>query len=151
MGLIYDHQINVIFDPILAGHTVTIAASAYDQNRTGVSKIASLRWSNYNSTTVLVDNDGNDHTVTLALGINNISDNPLEYLVNVLIPEDSIESSSAQCWVDEGNNSVGVDNDMLTDINGRITFIVHTRSTDSFIQQCEITWSKTNGGIYREY
>ena len=35
-------QFDVKFDPILAGHTVTIAAHANDGERTGVSKIAPL-------------------------------------------------------------------------------------------------------------
>jgi hypothetical protein len=139
----------VNFDPVLAGHTVTIGAVAQDGGeRTGVAKIESLRWSHYTSTTALVPNDFNTtHEVTLSLGIANINDEPLEHLINVGIPYVAIETDTAQCAVlvnQPGDN-------MYTDSNGRITFHVLSKGTDPDVKECSITWNKSNGGIYLEY
>ncbi len=137
----------VTFDPILSGHTVTISANAYeDATRTGISQINGLRWGNYNSTTETVDNDGNSYKVSLQLGISNISGAPIEALMNVDISPTGIESSSSQCALDSNAPM-----DLNPDINGYITFSIATKATDSAITECDITWSKSNASIFKEY
>ncbi|MDQ1325843.1 MAG: hypothetical protein QG564_967 [Campylobacterota bacterium] len=135
-------QFDIAFDPALAGHTVTIAAHAYDTNRTGVAKVAGLRWSDYSSTVEKVDNDGNDHNVTLMLGISDFQ----EYLVDVEIVPEGIVSSSSQCDL-----NLSAANDLHTDVNGQITVQIYTKATDPAVTECEISWSKSNSHIYLEY
>ncbi len=135
-------QFDVVFDPALAGHTVTIAAHAYDTNRTGVAKVAGLRWDDYSSTVEKVDNDGSDHNVTLMLGISNFQ----EYLVDVDIVPEGIISNSSQCDL-----NMSAANDLHTDENGQIRVQIYTKGTDSNVKECEISWSKSNAHIYLEY
>ena len=139
-------QFDVTFDPILAGHTVTIAAHSYDGNRTGVAQVAGLRWGHYSSTTKTVPNDGSDHNVTLQLGISNSSDEPKELLVDVEIVPEGIVSNSSQCDL-----NLSAANDLHTDANGQITVQIYTLATDPAVTECEITWSKSNSHIYMEY
>ncbi|MBD3790501.1 MAG: hypothetical protein IE885_09125 [Campylobacterales bacterium] len=139
-------QFDITFDPILAGHTVTVAAHTYDGNRTGVAKVAGLRWGNYSSTTVTVDNNGSSYPVTLSLGINDIGGNGLEPLVDVDIVPEGILSSSSQCGLD-----TSASNDLHTDENGQISVWIYTKGTDGDIKECDISWSKSNAHIYREY
>ncbi len=139
-------QFDIVFDPALAGHTATIAAHAYDTNRTGVAKVAGLRWGHYNSTVEKVDNDGNDHNVTLTLEICNSKDEPIERLVDVEIVPEGIVSNSSQCDL-----NVSAANDLHTDVNGQITVQIYTKATDPAVAECEISWSKSNSHIYLEY
>ena len=134
----------VTFDRILSGHTVTISANGFDNNRTGVSKVAALRWSKYSSTQVKVPNDNNDHNVTLQLGI----DDGVEKLIDIEIVPSSIKSDVADCDV---NLSVATNN-FHTDKNGQITFTVSTGLvTNNKADECIIEWSATQGGIFLEY
>ena len=135
-------RLEVTFDPILAGHTVTISANAYDVNRTGVAKIAGLRWGDFSSTTKKVPNDGNDHNVTLALGISNFQ----EPLVGLNIVPSSIISSDTACDL-----NMSAANDLTTDANGEIRVQISTGRSSSTATECEISWSKSMSGIYREY
>jgi hypothetical protein len=141
-------QFDVTFDPILAGHTVTIAAHAYDTNRTGVATVAGLRWGHYSSTTKTVPNDGSDHNVTLQLGISNSSDEAEQHypLMDVEIVPEGIVSNSSQCDL-----NLSAANDLHTDVNGQITVQIYTLATDPAVTECEITWSKSNAHIYMEY
>jgi hypothetical protein len=136
----------VSFDPILSGHTVTISANAYEaSNRTGIGQIKQLRWGNYNSTIKSVINDGKDHNVSLQLGISTIGGNPVEPLMAVEISQLSIESSSTQCEL----NTTAVMS-LKPDENGFISFFISTKDSDD-VKECEITWSKSNASIFKEY
>ncbi len=137
-------QFTVSFDRILAGHTVTISANAYDVKRTGVSVIAGLRWGKYSSTVEKVPNDGNDHIVNLQLGI----DDGIEPLVGLEIVPSSIVSNDAACDV---NMSLGASNDFITDANGMITVQISTQLNISPATECNIRWSATQAAIYKEY
>jgi hypothetical protein len=139
-------QFDVKFDPILAGHTVTIAANAYDGERTGVAKIAGLRWGHYYSSSELLRIDGSDHNVTLSVGISNIADEPLEPLVGMKLSHTGIVSSSAQC--DINSTATG---DIVTDSNGEFTVVISTFIGLGDDEECTIEWSKSNSSIYREY
>jgi hypothetical protein len=138
----------VDFDAFLAGHTVTISANTYDHGkRIGVALKTGLRWGFYTSTEVNVPNDGNDHNVTLYLGIANEDGVEVEKLVDVDIVPESIVSNDAAC----GLNMSSPANDFHTDSNGAITFTVSTQLSSSPVTECIIRWSATNGGIYLEY
>ncbi|WP_457602900.1 hypothetical protein [Nitratifractor sp.] len=136
-------QFEVTFDPVLAGHTVTLTATAYDGNRTGVAKVAELRWGEYSSSSKKIPNDGNDHTVTLSLSISG----GLEHLIDLDIVPSSIVTSSGQCWV----TNAPLDPNLHTDENGQITVTVHTEGSDAHVKECTVQWSATQGGIYMEY
>ena len=138
-------QFVVTFDPVLAGHTVTISATAYDGNRTGVATVAGLRWGSYSSTSVQVKNDGASHVETLTLGISD----GREALIDVDIVPSSIKSTSSQCQLD--TTSPGTMTNLHTDGNGQITVQISTAGTDSDVKECTIKWSATQGGIYKEY
>ena len=139
-------QIDVAFDPVLAGHTVTLSVHSNDGNRTGTAKVASLRWDNYSTTSVFIDNDGSDHNVTLSLGINNIDGDPLESLIGVDIVPSGIISDSGQC---ELNTSAT--HDLNTNANGQIRVQISTSGLDPDTAQCSISWSTSGAHIYREY
>ena len=132
----------VRFDPILAGHTVTLSAHAYDINRTGVAKVAQLRWDTFNSSSKLITNDGTNAFFSLALSISN----GLEHLVGVSIDPDSIKSSDSGCDL-----NISLPNILTTDINGRIYVGISTGLGNSTADECTITWDALGGNIYKEY
>jgi hypothetical protein len=132
----------VSFDRILSGHTVTLSANAYDTERTGVAKIAPLRWDNYISSEKEIQNDGEEHNVTLTLGI----DGGVEHLVGVDIVPSSIMSNDSGCDV-----NTSADNDLRTDANGQIRVQMSTGLGDSKAVSCKIYWRATSGDIYIEY
>ncbi len=136
-------QFEVTFDPVLSGHTVTLTATAYDGNRTGVAKVAELRWNKYSSTSKKIPNDGNDHNVTLSLSISD----GLEHLIDLDIAPSSIVTGSGQCRV----TNAPLDPNLHTDANGDIFVTVHTEGTDPNVKECTIRWNATQGGIYMEY
>lgn len=137
-------QFEITFDPVLAGHTVTISANAYDTGeRTGVSKIAALRWDKYSSSSEKVPNDGSDHNIILSLGISGGQ----ERLIDVDIVPSSILSSSSQCYLDVNNPYTN----LHTNGNGEIKLNIKTRATDTDIKECTISWSAKASGIYFEY
>ena len=135
-------QFTVSFDRILAGHTVTISANAYDVNRTGVAKIAGLRWDDYSSSTKKIQNDGADHNITLQLGISG----GVEPLVGLRIDSDSIISNDATCDINASGANI-----LTTDSNGVIQVQLSTDLTGSQATECDISWNTSPGSIYREY
>jgi len=141
-----DENGNVIFelkfDPVLAGHTVTIAANAYSQDsKIGVSKITPLRWDKYSSTSAKVDNDGKSHNVKLYLYVGD----GIENLIDVDIVPESISIDSAQCSLDQNNS------DFHTDSNGAINLVINTIGNSDKAKECKVTWSNSPNGIYQEY
>jgi len=138
----------VAFDRVLAGHTVTLSANGFDTTRTGVSKVAGLRWGKYSSTSVRVPNDGSDHVVTLQLSV----DDGVEHLIDVDIVPTTIKSDIIECAV----NMSAPGNDFHTDRNGAITFTVSTHqgpppSSGDRPTECIVQWEASQGGIYLEY
>ena len=139
-------QFEVTFDPILAGHTVTISANTYDDgNRTGVAMITALRWGEYSSSKFSVTNDGSNYVGTLSLGISGI-----EPLVGVEIAANSIVSSSSQCMLVDASVPGSATN-LHSDSNGEITVEIATLGTDSDVKTCTIQWNAEPGSIYLEY
>ena len=144
-------QFTVTYDPILAGHTVTISANAYDENRTGISSIETLRdCEGYASTSVKIPNDGNNSdennntivNLTLTIGAGR------EPLVGLDIVPSSILSSSAACMLNENNAT----NDTIkTNKNGEITVVFKTGQINGGPKECTIQWSAQASGIYKEY
>jgi hypothetical protein len=132
----------VTYDRILAGHTVTISANAFDTERIGASIVAGLRWDDYQSSIVKIPNDGSDHNVTLSLSVSGV-----EPLVGLDIVPSSIQSNDGAC----GLNATSTDNNLTTDINGQITVVISTGLSSSTATECDISWSATQGGIYKEY
>ena len=139
-------HMEVSFDPVLAGHTVSIGAHSDDGNRTGTSKVFQLRWGFYNATTAKIPNDGNTYAVDLTLGISTPDKDPIEKLYFLNIVPTSITSSSAQCHVDWNNPG-----NLYTGGNGTITVNIKTENSDPNVKECEISWNKSNSGIYLEY
>ena len=141
----------VTYDPILAGHTVTISANAYDDTRTGVSSVEALRdCEGYTSTIVKIPNDGNNSddnnnrivNLTLSIGAGR------EPLAGLDIVPASIISNDSSCILDENNAT----NDTIkTNQNGEITVVFKTGQSSSTNTECTIQWSAQASGIYKEY
>jgi len=141
-------QFEVKFDPILAGHTVTLAANAYDGNRTGISKIENLRWGHYTTSVVVIPNDGADHNVTLSLGIASASDQHLAPLLGLHVTKDSIVSDTSACAIDIVHTTY---DDLYTGTTGTVQAVINTHVTGVDATECKISWHADNGDIYREY
>jgi hypothetical protein len=111
---------------------------------TGIAKVAALRWGSYSATTETIPNDGDDHNVTLTLGISDF----IAPLIGVDIVPESIVSSSSACDL---NTSFGSATNLHTDENGTIRVQISTHLSSDAVADCDITWSATQSGIYREY
>ena len=139
-------QLEISFDPLLAGHTVTLGAYVIDNGqRTGTSKIAQLRWGSYtvNPDPVTIDNDGSSQDVALQLGIGGSSP---QHLIDLLIDSNSIIIDPVTaCSLDLANSN------LFTDLNGYISVRIDTTGVPEDGATCDITWNKSNGSIHREY
>ncbi len=136
-------RFTVTYDPILAGHTVTISANAYDVTRTGVSSVEGLRAAEgYSSTSVRIPNTSNDVydvNLTLSIGAGR------EPLVGLHIVPASIISNDAACLINDPNQNI------VTNQNGAISVQFKTGQTPNGPDNCIITWSNSGSGIYKEY
>ena len=135
--------LKIKFDPLLAGHTVTIGAHVFDSNRTGIATIGALRWGDYTSSEVTVSNDGDSHLVTLTLGIGGPSP---YHLINLHIVESSFISNSLQhCQVSVIDN--------FTDFAGQIDINITTSGilAPVGVDTCTVQWNKTPSSIILEY
>ncbi len=136
-------QLEVRYDPVLSGHTVALGVYVSDVKRMGVAKVVGLRWGDYTSSEVIIDNDGNTHDVTLQLGIGG---NSPQHLMDVDInPESIIIDPLKGCELDSGAS------DFHTDRNGRILVVINTDGNTTNAKQCTIRWNATNNSIYLEY
>lgn len=132
------------FDPILAGHTVTVGAHVDDGNRTGVSLIDNFRWSDYTTSHVIVANDGQTHTVAITLGIGGPS--PYNLIDLSILPTSILSTSIKHCPVtvlsnhtdDGGNVIVSVETDGIT-------------ADQDGVDDCTISWNMEPTSILLEY
>ncbi len=134
-------RFKVVYDPMLVGHTYTLSAKTYadDGSRSGTAVRTNFRGMGYNVTSVKIDNDGNQHTVTLSITIKPNSDP----LVGVWVAGDSVTSDSGQCIPENVSH--------YTDNSGRITVLVDTLGDANKAKECTISWITKNSSIYFEY
>ncbi len=140
-------NLEVCFDPLLAAHMVTLAAHVIDDgNRTGISTTQGLRWNEYTSSTVVVDNVNGLHTVNIALGLGGSISEPLIDL-DVLVSSFNVEKKP-HCNITTATSTVH------TDSVGHVTLTISADGNTSVtggVDTCSVEWNKTAGSILSEY
>ncbi len=144
-------KIKVAYDPSLATHTYTLAATAYgDNSRSGTSLRAFFRGSEEYKVlgeTVYVPNHGNiDANLTILVKSPNGAFEPIND-VNI-VPGSLTSEPPTECKIDFNAKSTN-----LHVTHGRITINVKANKDDNATKEveCTINWIKSNSGIYFEY
>jgi len=134
---------DVVYDPMLVGHTLTLSAKAYNgEKRSGVAIRTNFRGQGYDATSEVINNDGNSHVVTLAISIKPTS----QPLVGVRLTPESITFDSKECELD-----LVATGDILTDRNGQFSVVVNTSGNTAKAETCTVSWMTQNSSIYYEY
>jgi hypothetical protein len=131
------------FDPILAGHTVTVEAHGNeDGHRVGVAQKVALRWDKFTAPETKVSNSGGEEIAYVPITIDLSGCTGNQPLIDVPINPNSFQVSPTQhCEIDEDNSI------FKTDGYGRVKIAVQTdgNTTDTGgADDCTIKW---DGGI----
>lgn len=140
---------DVIFDPILAGHTVTIGVHT-EGNRWGASDVVTLRGGEFTASPVTVANTGHTYPVSMRLLINGTED-----LIGLDISPNSFSvEPTDSCSIDTAGS------DFHTDKGGYVRLSIKTKGVsvdvngtkeDSESEECTVSWAGGAGSIYYEY
>ena len=136
-------KIEVVYDPMLVGHTYSLAAKTYenvDNNRSGIALKATFRGEGYTSSKKKILEDGGKHDVFITIGINPNGD----HLVGVdVTPESVVIDDIRNCWL------LPSESNLTTNDNGTFRARIQTNSVQD--GSCTIGWINNNSGIYYEY
>ena len=139
---------DIIFDPILAGHTVTVEAHGNeDGNRIGVAIKTALRLDgdSFTAPDTKVANSSDLEKVHIPLTINP-SCTGTQPLIDVSINPNSFHVSPTQhCEIDEDNSI------FHTDGYGRVKIAVQTDGNTTATENCTITWDGDITSLVYEY
>ena len=140
---------DIVFDPVLAGHTVTVGAHT-DGNRMGVGKVIGLRAAEFFGGPVTVPNSGGIQYATMTLGIDP-GNGATEHLVDVDIAASSFSVEPAK------DCSLNYDaSDLHTDAGGRVYLAINTAASTAGSDTdeasvCTVKWAGGITSIYLEY
>jgi hypothetical protein len=140
---------DVVFDTVLAAHTVTIGVHT-NGNRWAAASVITLRGGELTATPVSVKNTGETYNVSMRLLINGVED---------LIGLDTVHSSFSvapedSCAIDYANSN------LHTDAGGHVSLSVVTKGpsvdvngteSEDDIDSCTVTWAGGSGSVYYEY
>lgn len=138
-------KFDVVFDPVLAAHTVTIGVHT-EGNRWGASDVVTLRGGEFTASPVTVPNTGHTYPVSMRLLINGTED-----LIGLDISPDSFSvEPTDSCIIDSAAS------DFTTDRGGHVGLVIRTKGTkddDSSKKEekCTVSWAGGAGSIYYEY
>lgn len=140
---------DIVFDPTLAGHTVTVGVHT-DGNRIGIGKVIGLRAAEFFGGPVTVPNSGGIQYVTMTLGIDP-GNGGTEHLIGVNIVPSSFSVEPAK------DCSLNYDaSDFHTDGGGSVLLAINTggsgnSTTTDEATVCTIEWAGGITSIYLEY
>ena len=140
----------VTFDPELAGHTVTLEAHGtdIDNNRIGISRIATLRWDDYSGGPVTTPNSGGVNTVPMTLSINAPSGAAYHLIDMEIVPSSFTVTPTPFCSLNIAQS------DFHTNSGGQVVLAVNTDGNTSATggeDICTIEWEGSAGSMYFEY
>jgi len=138
-------QFNVTYDPILVGHTLSLSAVAYDENRSGIALRSNFRGQGYSYSAENVANDGASHISTIGITILHSGGEPL---VNInIVPSSVSVSPENKCSIDQSASNFTTDN------NGQFTVSIITQGTPANDSEkiCKVSWIPSNSSLYYEY
>jgi len=139
---------DVVFDPVLAGHTVTLGVHT-SGNRMGTSKVVGLRAAEFMAAEITIPNTGATVTVPMTLQISP-KDSGTEHLIDIEVNPRSFKVEPLESCQLNLNRS-----NFHTDAGGRVILVVETKGTvdtvdkngttsTSGAESCTIKW---DGGI----
>ncbi len=134
---------DVVFDPILTGHTVTLGAHTYG-NRMGTAMVASLRGGDFIGSTVRVPNSGSTQYASMTLSIDP-GNGGTEHLIDVdIVPSSFVIEPVENCSLDVGAS------DLHTSGGGQVLLAINTDGNDT-VPECTAEWNGGASSIYLEY
>jgi hypothetical protein len=134
---------DVVFDPILAGHTVTLAAQT-DGNRMAVASVEALRWNTYVGETITVPNSGGRELTSMGLSI--LIEGTTENLIDLdIVPSSFIIEPSANCSLNAGASN------LHTNAYGNVLLAINTDGNVTATENCTVSWEGQASSMYYEY
>lgn len=145
---------DVVFDPVLSGHTVTVGVHT-SGNRLGISKVIGLRGAEFPEVEVSIENTGHRVVVPMTLSIQPTNGGS-EHLIDLDInPSSFTVEPTSDCQIDYRES------DFHTDSGGRVFLVVNTNgliestegntTTVTGAETCTIKWEGSVSSIYLEY
>jgi hypothetical protein len=138
---------DVVFDTVLAGHTVTIGVHT-NGNRWGAADVITLRGGEFTATPVTVPNSGGTQIASMRLLINGTED-----LIGLDVSSSSFSvSPTANCTIDTASSN------FHTDRGGHVRVAIRTSGTSvdengtaTEVEECTVSWTGGAGSIFYEY
>lgn len=140
---------DIVFDPKLAGHTVSVEAHG-DENgrRIGVAQKIGLRWDKISAPSVTTPNSGSIEKVRMAIFIE-LENGGSEYLIDVnLAPNSFTVEKSPHCSLNEAQSNFN------TGAYGHVLIAVNTdgnTTSTGGVDECTVKWSGGMSSLYYEY
>ncbi|RUM74021.1 MAG: hypothetical protein DSZ10_02345 [Sulfurovum sp.] len=143
---------DIVFDPVLAGHTATVGVHT-EGNRMGGAKVITLRGGEFVAPDVKIPVTGKTEYATMRILIDPGDGMGTENLIDVeLVPTSFTVEPLSNCRINYRLS------DFRTDHNGEVTIAVDTfKSADSnssketSSSECTLKWNASAGSIYYEY
>jgi hypothetical protein len=142
---------NVVFDPVLAGHTATVGVSTLG-NRMAMSKIISLRGGSFVGSEIKVPLNGGIKIVSMRLMIDP-GNGGTENLIDLNIaPSSFIFDPADKCSLNRQQSN------LHTDVGGHVRLAINIskskskdKNSTSSGTECTVKWNGSPGSIYMEY
>ena len=146
---------DVVFDPVLAGHTVTIGVHTDAVNRLGIAKVISLRGAKFSAATVTIENIGGKVPVSMYMTIDP-GNGGTEYLRDVnLVPSSFTVEPIDSCSINYNESDFHTDGagrvHLVIDTKGKTTVREGNETKETGSDTCEIKWEGAASSIYLEY
>ncbi len=136
---------DIIFDPTLLAHTVTVGVHTKGGYRQGVSKVIGLRGGKYAAAPVVIANKGGIVEVPMYLTIDP-GNGATEYLMDVDVAPTSFRVEPIEnCSIDYSKSN------FHTDGAGRVKIAVNTDGKIKDAAECTVKWEGSITSIYLEY
>lgn len=141
---------DVVFDPLLAGHTVAIETHGDDNgHRVGISKKIGLRWGSYFGEEITFANTGNPQHISMGLSIGLCNGEGSEPLKEVnIVPSSFIVEPIKHCSLNVAAS------DFYTGSESSVNLVINTSGIPADAQgtdECTVKWNGSNAAIYYEY
>jgi hypothetical protein len=139
---------DIVFDPILAGHTVTVEAHGdEDGNRIGIAMKTALRLDgdSFTAPDITIPNYGGLNVVRVPISINPTCSGT-QPLIDVPVNPNSFQVTPAKnCFIVSGVSSYH------TDGQGTVSIAVQTDGNVTAAENCELTWDGDITSLVYEY
>ena len=146
---------DIVFDPVLAGHTVTVGVHTLNGTRLGTAKVIGLRGADFVGSEISVPNTGSMVKVPMTLAIDpenggtehfiDVDVNPMSFKVE---PVDSckLNLNESNFHTDSAGRVI-----LAIETKGKVALDENTTTSSTGSDTCTVTWDGGISSTYLEY